>query len=138
MLGQTDTVIDQLRGSWIGVGRADFDGGATENMRCTAYYRTPAALELQLAIRCARQDSRVEFRGALKRDGTRLTGTWQERTYNAEGTFDGTLSATEVALAFEGVARGTLSLRMEGQRQIVELTSAGTSLRGFSIALDRN
>jgi hypothetical protein len=134
----TGTVVDQLRGSWSGLGRAEFDGGTTENMRCTAYYRSPIATELMLAIRCARQDSRIELRGALKLDGERLTGTWQERVYNAEGTFDGSADQTEARLTFSGVATGTLSLRMDGSKQQVAVTSAGTGLKGFTITLDRN
>jgi hypothetical protein len=45
------TPIDGLLGTWAGSGQVRYESGATEGIRCNAYY-TGGGQRLQLAIRC--------------------------------------------------------------------------------------
>src|SRR3989442_586185 len=74
--------FDTLLGSWRGSGQIELDGGRTERLKCNAYY-TGGGAQLGMAIRCQSETSNVEIRSKLSQSGGRITGTWEERTYNA-------------------------------------------------------
>jgi len=44
---------------------------------------------MTLSLRCASPSNRIELRASLVSRGDRLTGTWEERSYNASGNVSG-------------------------------------------------
>lgn len=126
-----------LSGSWSGTGRAMFEGGRSEAMRCAAYYTAPSSTQLGLAIRCASQGNKIDMRGHLTYSGGQVNGSWEERTFNAGGSAHGTASSNSVALSFSGSISGGMSVRLSGGTQTVSVRSQGTALRGFTISLSR-
>src|SRR5262245_8377069 len=76
--------LDNLLGSWGGSGQIRYDDGQSEDIKCTAYY-TGGGTKLKLAIRCRGGSAEVDIRGELTAQGDKVTGTWEERTFNAAG-----------------------------------------------------
>lgn len=130
-------LFDKLRGTWSGTGTARFEGGKTESLKCSAYY-TGSGDVLKLALRCATPGNKIEMRGQLKASGSSVSGSWEERTFNAEGAAAGSLSDGGVNLRISGAVSGSLSFQVSGSRQTVNLSTSGTALRGLSIGLGRN
>jgi hypothetical protein len=90
-----------LLGTWSGVGKIIFEGGRSERIKCNAYY-TGGGAELRLAIRCASAGYNIKIRSVLRREGDKLSGTWEERTYNASGEVKGRLVAHRISLSISG------------------------------------
>ena len=61
-----------------------------------------------MAIRCQSESSNVEIRSKLSQSGGRITGTWEERTYNAQGNASGQASNGKISLAISGGVTGTM------------------------------
>jgi len=85
---RTKNPFDSLLGTWTGSGRLVLQGGQREDIKCNAYY-TGGGSKLRLAVRCASASYKVEIRSKLTRAGDEISGTWEERTYNAAGSVSG-------------------------------------------------
>ena len=84
-LAADPSVFETLFGSWRGGGQLQLSEGRTERLKCNAYY-TGGGSQLGLAILCKSESSNIHIRSKLSQSGGRITGTWEERTFNAEGT----------------------------------------------------
>jgi hypothetical protein len=82
--GADPSPFDTLLGSWGGSGQIRLDKGRMERIKCNAYY-TGGGAELGLAIRCQSDNYKIEIRSKLSYSGGRLSGNWEERTFNAQG-----------------------------------------------------
>jgi len=127
-----------LHGSWSGSGNVQFEGGQTERLRCTAHYRDIGGGEaLGLAIRCASASNRIEIRGRLNYNDGRVTGTWEERTFNASGTAAGRASDSRISLRLAGTVSGSMNVTVSRSSQSVAINTQGTALRAVRIGLRR-
>ena len=127
-----------LAGTWSGRGKATFDNGETEALKCNAYYRSLAGgNQLGLAIRCASASAKIELRANLAYAGGSVSGTWEERTYNATGTVSGSASANAIRLVFTGPIGGSMTMSHSRTSQQVSITSSGSSLRNVSMSLSK-
>ena len=52
----------------------------------------------------------LHFRSNLSLSGGRITGSWEERTYNAQGNASGQVSGGKISLNISGGVTGTMSL----------------------------
>jgi len=129
--------FDRLGGSWSGSGSASFEGGKSEKLRCNGYYRNQGGSKLGLAIRCASPSTKIEVRGNLSYAGGNVSGSWEERTFNAGGTASGTGSDAGVNLHFSGSASGSMRVSVSGSRQSVTITFDGIALKKVSVAMSR-
>lgn len=127
-----------LQGSWSGTGQIQFEGGQSERLRCNAYYTNSGGGDvLGLAIRCASASNKIEVRGRLNYDGGTVTGTWEERTFNASGTATGRASDSRVSLRLAGAVPGTMHVTVSRSSQSVAINTQGTALRAARIGLRR-
>jgi len=127
-----------LLGSWSGSGQVQFEGGQSERLRCNAYYTSSGSADvLGLAIRCASASNKIEIRGRLNYSGGRVTGTWEERTYNASGTATGRASDSRVSLRLAGAIPGSMNVSVSRSRQSVAISTQGSVLKGVRIGLRR-
>lgn len=135
---QGRTVFDGLLGSWSGSGQIRYDDGQSEGTRCTAYY-SGGGERLRLAIRCRRDSTEVEIRGLLSRQGEKLAGTWEERTFNASGEASGRATADRISLSISGGAfSGSMSVAFGGSRQVVAISTQGIRMRSVNVTLGRS
>jgi len=126
-----------LLGSWGGTGEYSLDDGTRERIKCNAYY-TGGGSQLGMAIRCSSDNNKIEIRSKLNSSGGRVSGHWEERTYNAEGDAGGTATADRITLQISGAVSGNMSVAYTASSQTVTITTQGTALRGVNITLARS
>jgi hypothetical protein len=128
-----------LSGTWRGAAKVRLQSGGSETLKCYAYY-TPKATgaELGLAIRCASASSKIELRAQLQAEGSKVSGRWEERTYNATGDVTGSVEAGRLTLSIDGGAfKGSMAVRTSGTNQTVSIKTNGIALQGVNIDLSR-
>lgn len=128
--------FDTLLGSWRGSGQVQLDTGR-ERLSCNAYY-TGGGSQLGMAIRCQSGDSRVHIRSKLSLSGSRITGNWEERTYNATGSATGTAKPGRIAIRVSGSITGSMVVNYSRSRQSVSISTSGSPLQRVSISLTRS
>lgn len=129
--------FDTLLGSWGGTGEIRLDQGRKERIKCNAYY-TGGGAQLSLAIRCQSESYKIEIRSKLSYSGGRLSGNWEERTFNATGTASGTATASNIRLSITGPVTGSMNVNFTKSRQSVSISTRGTALQGVNITLGRS
>ncbi len=130
--------LDKLIGAWKGKGTAVFEGNHREKVDCRAYY-TGGGRQLNVAVRCASASYKIEIRSKLENTDGRLTGTWEERTFNATGQTSGTINAERMSLAVEGGGlQASMIVNYGGGNQQVRIRTKGVKLQSVSIQLARN
>ena len=128
--------FDSLIGSWRGSGTVRLNTG-TERLSCNAYY-TGGGKQLGMAIRCTSPSGKVEIRSKLSLSGNRLSGHWEERTYNASGAASGTANPGRLSIRVSGTVRGSMVVRYTKSSQSVSISTSGSALQGVSIRLTRS
>jgi hypothetical protein len=132
------TLFDTLMGAWSGSGQIRYDDGQSEGVRCTAYY-SGSGERLRLAIRCKSDSTEVEIRGLLARQGERLSGTWEERTFNAAGEASGRVAGDKLSLSVTGGGfSGSMTVTYAGSRQTVTISTQGIRMRSVNVTLGRS
>jgi hypothetical protein len=129
--------FDTLLGSWGGAGEIQLDKGQRERIKCSAYY-TGGGAQLGLAIRCASDSYKIEIRSKLSYSGGRLSGSWEERNFNAQGNAAGTATPTKISLSISGAVSGTMLVSYTQSRQSVSIATHGVALKSVSITLSRS
>jgi hypothetical protein len=128
-----------LTGTWRGAAEVRLQSGSSETLKCFAYY-TPKATgaELGLAIRCASASNKIELRAQLTAEAGKVSGRWEERTYNAAGDVSGQAQEGRLNLSIEGGAfKGSMAVRTTGASQSVSIKTEGIALQGVNISLSR-
>lgn len=125
------TLFSALAGSWSGGGTVRLAGGKREKLKCRAYYRAKGTSGLGIAIRCANPSNKIHLRGSLRQGGSVVTGTWEERSFNAEGSLSGTATASTLRLSIRGSVSGSLFISLQGNKNIVTMSAGenGVNLR---------
>jgi hypothetical protein len=131
------SVFDTLLGSWRGGGQLELSEGRTERLKCNAYY-TGGGSQLGLAILCKSESSNIHIRSKLSQSGGRITGTWEERTFNAEGNASGQATGDKISLQISGGVTGTMLVSYSRSRQNVVISAQGIPLKSVSIDLTRS
>lgn len=135
----TGHIFAALDGSWSGRGSVRFSDGKSERIACRAYYNPKSAgAELGLAIRCASVSYKIEIRASLLNNNGRLTGRWEERTFNASGEVTGRASVGNIKMDIAGGGlTASMSVSYGRSKQAVSISTEGSSLRGVDISLSR-
>jgi hypothetical protein len=126
-----------LLGSWGGSGEYRLQDGTTQRVKCNAYY-TGGGTQLGMVIRCSSDTSKIEIRSKLSNSGGRITGSWEERTYNAEGSASGSATGDKINLQISGAVNGTMQVAYTASRQSVSISTQGVALRSVNITLGRS
>jgi hypothetical protein len=135
---RADSPFRQLSGSWSGSGQVRFEKGTSEPISCKAYYTSKSeGADLTLAIRCASSSYKIEMRANLSQQGGRISGHWEERTFNAQGAISGRSAGSGLSLAISGAVSGTMSVQIGEAKQRIDIKTTGTGLAGVSITLQR-
>ena len=132
--------FDAMAGFWMGPGRIELDGGASEALTCRAYYATAGeANRLSVVLRCSSRSNKIELRAKLAAQGASLQGTWEERTFNASGTVTGHATEREIALSIDGGGfTATMLVVHEGDHQSVSIAAQGVGFKNVSVSLTRS
>jgi hypothetical protein len=132
-----DPGLDVLAGSWRGSGMLSFESGETEDISCNGYFK--GAGSLSVVIRCKGASSNFELRSKLNSDGDKVSGSWEERTYNATGDASGTTSAGKLNIQFSGSLAGSLEMSFSSTSQSVSVSvdTKGAGIKGVRVSLNR-
>jgi hypothetical protein len=132
-------VFGSMSGFWMGPGRIEFDEGLGEALLCKAYYATAdQASRLSIVLRCASRSNKIELRAKLAAEGSKLTGTWEERTFNASGTVTGQVTEREIILSIDGGGfTATMLVEQDSENQSVSITAQGVAFKKVSVSLTR-
>lgn len=128
-----------LSGTWSGAGQVRFAGGKSEQLKCKAYY-TPkdTGASMGLAIRCASSSTTINLRATLSFSSGKVSGNWEERTFNASGAVSGQASAGKINLSISGGGfSGSMAVGTTGGSQSVVIQTEGIGLRSVNINLSR-
>ncbi|MEO0730243.1 MAG: hypothetical protein AAFR23_08215 [Pseudomonadota bacterium] len=127
--------VKQFLGSWQGSGRIQFKDGRSESIVCRSY-NTGAGDGLRLALRCASAGYKIELRSRLKVSGGRVTGTWEERNFNAQGAVEGRLADDAMALRVNGGGvTGDIAIARANEQLSYRIKTVGMTMTGVSVAL---
>jgi hypothetical protein len=125
-----------LLGSWKGNGTFSLSDGTRERISCNAYY-TGGGSQLRLAILCASSNNKIHMRGKLSLSRGRLSGSWEERTYNAEGRLSGKATSNRLTMAISGNVTGSMIVSYSRKRQSVQIKTTGSLLKTVTVRLSR-
>jgi hypothetical protein len=130
--------FEQLAGTWSGKGKVTFESGNSEALACTAYYVSrDAGAGLGFAIRCASTSYKTEIRSNLHHANGRISGEWEERSFNAAGLASGVVSSEHIRLQISGAINGSLTIVQASSKQSVSISTSGGGLSAVSIGLSR-
>jgi hypothetical protein len=130
--------LARMSGSWSGAGEFRLQDGRSERIRCSALYAPRSGAGLGLALRCASAGNRIELRASLVSRGSRVSGSWEERSYNASGAVSGIAAGSSLRLAISGGLNGYMVVTTNGRSQSISVRTDASALRGVSISLRRN
>jgi hypothetical protein len=128
-----------LNGTWSGSGHVRLENGRSEGIRCTAnYVPRSSGTALALSLRCASASNRIELRASLSLNGNRVTGSWEERSFNASGSIGGIAAGSSLRLRFSGSIEGAMLVTTSGRSQSISVRTDTTALKGVTVSLRRN
>jgi hypothetical protein len=132
--------FESLNGSWSGAGSIKLDDGRTEGLKCKAYYSPRSGgASMGLALRCASASNKIDLRATLNSTGSRIAGSWEERTFNVNGSASGQAAGNAIKLAIDaGVLSGSMNVTTNGKSQTISVRTDGTGLKGVNINLSRD
>ncbi len=132
--------FSRLSGTWSGSGHVRLDSGRSESIRCSAnYVARSGGAGVGLGLRCASASNRIDLRASLTSVGNRVSGTWEERSYNASGRVSGLATGNTLRLSIDGGGlSGFMVVTTTGGSQSISVRTDGSGLRGVSIRLRRN
>jgi hypothetical protein len=134
---RSESLFDILLGTWAGSGEIVLHGGKAETIKCNAYY-TGGGSELRLAVRCASTSHKVEIRSRLTQEGDKISGNWEERTYNAAGSVTGRALSNQLSFTIgNGGFSGSMSVSYSSSEQSVNIATEGINLKGVNMTLSR-
>lgn len=126
-----------LAGSWSGAGRLHYTDGRSENIHCSAHYKGSDS-ELGLAIQCKSDTNPIHIRSKLRINGSRVSGDWEERTFNASGTASGSVSPGTLRLAVSGGGfNGSMTVTYGRGAHNVVITTQGIAMSKATINFSR-
>lgn len=130
--------LDVLAGSWRGSGTIAFEDGKTDSINCNGYYKGDGGLSI--VILCKGSSTKFELRSKLDGSGDKVSGTWEERTYNASGDASGTASAGKLNVRFSGSLSGGLAMKFSSSSQSVSVSvdTKGAGIKGVQVNLQRD
>lgn len=128
-----------LHGVWSGNGQIRLENGATENIKCNAYYTSrDDGAGLGIALRCASQSYKIELRSKILSQSGRISGSWEERTFNASGTVSGQATGGRISMSVAGGGfTGSMAVNTSGASQSVAINTQGIGLRSVNINLSK-
>jgi hypothetical protein len=129
--------IQALIGSWGGSGRVSYTDGSSETIRCTAYY-SGGGSDLGMAIQCRSERNTIHVRSKLQVQGARVSGDWEERTFNVSGTASGRVSGGSMSLSLAGGGvTGSMSVTFSRSTHNVTIATQGVALSRVTMSFSR-
>jgi len=129
--------LSSLHGSWGGGGTFALADGTKTRISCNAYY-SGSGSQLRMVIRCRGDNNKIEIRSQLSHNAGSLSGNWEERTYNAQGSASGSVTGSKLRLRIAGSGiSASMNVSFSRASQKVSLSVSGVALKKVNIKLRR-
>lgn len=121
-------------GNWRGTATGTTSEGKRERFKCNAYNATVGSNALRIVIRCANASSGLHIRAHIQTSGTRVHGTWEERTYNVSGNVRGSRAGNTISARITGGGYSAhVGISRAGNHLEVSIIGGGS----FTVALNQ-
>jgi hypothetical protein len=129
--------LDEFIGYWAGTGQVTMTNGSSEQLKCVATYKA-AGLQLRQNLRCASAGYSISAAVDLTVTGQSIAGTWEEKTYSANGLITGQVTADGFALAIKGPTfTAEMGVAHSACKQNITIVPTGVDVIKISIALGK-
>jgi hypothetical protein len=137
----TGNPFDQLKGYWSGGGTVIPQKGGAEKVSCRVTYIV-AGSAISQNMRCAGTDYKFNTSSKLTYSGGKISGSWNETTYDASGTVSGSASGNTVHARISGDKfSGRMSINVSGSRHTINIVQldpkSGSYRQAASVSLHR-
>jgi hypothetical protein len=128
--------IPGLTGYWSGSGSVALSNGKTERVKCQVLYRSEGAGQISQTMRCASADYNINSLAELTVNGSKVSGTWEEKTYAAKGAVNGRYGGDTFSLSIQGASfTASMNVTVSNCRQSLTITPTGLEVSRVSITL---
>jgi hypothetical protein len=129
--------LQEFSGYWSGIGVVTMANGSTEQLKCVATYKS-SPQDLRQNLRCASTGYSISAAVDLKLAGTAVTGTWEEKTYSANGLITGQVTETGFILAIKGPTfSAEMNLTHSPCKQAIDIAPTGVDVSKITISLGK-
>ena len=91
-----------------------------------------------MAIQCQSDKNPINIRSRLKIEGSRATGEWEERTFNASGTASGSVSGNKISLNIEGGGfTGSMAVSFTKSSHSLTISTQGVPMKAVTVNFNR-
>ncbi len=134
---RAENIVSTLNGSWSGSGRIVYTDGSSEGIHCNAFY-TGSGRDLNMAIQCKSDRNPIHIRSKLRIDGSRASGDWEERTFNASGSASGSVGPNSMSLKVSGGGfDGQMAVSFSKSQHDITVNTKGIAMKSATMSLSR-
>ncbi len=113
--------FDQLKGYWSGGGTLTPVNGKAEKVSCRVTYNVAGSAVSQ-TMRCAGTDYKINTSTKLTYKGGKISGSWNESTYDANGGVSGTANGNTIHARISGDKfSGRMSINISGKGHSINI-----------------
>lgn len=117
----TGNPFDVLKGYWTGGGTLTPTNGKAERVSCRVTYNVAGSAVSQ-NMRCAGTDYKLNTSAKLTYKGGKISGSWNESTYDANGGVSGTANGNTVHASISGDKfSGRMSINISGNGHSINI-----------------
>lgn len=133
-----DETWSLLEGRWSGMGTIVLDGGGSERLKCQAAYQVEGEAHVAQRLTCVSASYRIDGSADLIFEGSRLSGTWSERSYGVGGGLSGTATDGRIAFQLDAATfSGDAAIEVQRCRQTVRVSISGAIIKSIDVGLRR-
>jgi hypothetical protein len=136
----TQSSIQNLAGLWIGSGTIESNGGR-EKISCRAtYFVRDGGKHVEQNLRCASASYKVDAQAKFNINGSKINGTWEERSFSANGIINGVVRTGGFLVKIEGQTfTANMSIASAGKdRQNLNIIPTGLAVTRITISFSRS
>lgn len=127
-----------LPGRWSGPGSIVMSSGETEAMRCVATYFVEGGANVKQNLRCASQGYKIDAMTQLVVANGRVSGGWEERTWDTKGAIRGDVQGDSFNLMIDGPGfTAAMAVKTDNCKQSINITPRGNAVARISMNLGK-
>lgn len=129
--------IEAMAGYWSGTGSVALSGGKSERVKCSVTYKVSSSgSQIKQNMRCASTDYKIDAAADLRIQSGNVSGTWEEKTYSANGQVSGRVAGNSMNLTIKGEAFSAgMNLSTSDCKQTINITPKGLDVTRIQISL---
>ncbi|KAB2850681.1 MAG: hypothetical protein F9K44_04135 [Hyphomicrobiaceae bacterium] len=136
----SQSAIQNLAGLWVGTGTIE-SNGTREKISCRAtYFIRDGGKHVEQNLRCASASYKVDAQAKLTVNGSRISGTWEERSFSSNGNISGVVRTGGFLVKIEGQTfTANMSVATAGKdRQNLNIIPTGLAVTRITISFSRS